>query len=467
MEINQTLNLNLGLPLTPQKIRLMKKIGKILSWIFSFMEHYIFKFWDVLPLRLRQKMTMLGWNIYLPLHRLLLGRRTAIHPDSSYEYHALSTMMWWSRFFPQTVQRIRFSLSQMNVWHPPEAYPPLTPTAILSGKSKTQRGGTTTKDYNDKGERLDENGEVYESWGIHALILDIVHDMSTNTKEEDGCEKGIVTGYFIQQDPKKASDKVLMWVYGGAFLGGDAKGNLPIAEKMGHYSNNMDVFIPDYRLLPEYEFHHALDDISLAYDYLLQIRHISPSNITLLGISSGGGLCTSMMQNIAKSHHYHDDDEDRQIVESSNLVNGEESKSELWKKNPKMPSGAVLVGPFVDYTEPEGSMKDYVAHDLIVNTAVLGLGLPYLDAQGNHEQRVAISPVYQSFVGLPPLCIVVSEHEAVYDQSILLANKARSEGVCVVLGVWKYMCHVFPLLCAFLPESRQSVDFMCDWIKNH
>eukprot|EP00957_Ditylum_brightwellii_P151717 11553179-Ditylum_brightwellii.AAC.1 len=59
------------------------------------------------------------------------------------------------------------------------------------------------------------------------LILDIVHDMS-KTNEEDGCEKGIVTGYFIQQDPKKASDKVLMWVYGGAFLSGDAKGDLPI-----------------------------------------------------------------------------------------------------------------------------------------------------------------------------------------------------------------------------------------------
>eukprot|EP00957_Ditylum_brightwellii_P097640 7436079-Ditylum_brightwellii.AAC.1 len=59
---------------------------------------------------------------------------------------------------------------------------------------------------NDKGERLDENGEVYQSWGNHALILDIVHDMS-KTKEEDGYKKGIVTGYFIQQDPKKESDK--------------------------------------------------------------------------------------------------------------------------------------------------------------------------------------------------------------------------------------------------------------------
>eukprot|EP00957_Ditylum_brightwellii_P057127 4329237-Ditylum_brightwellii.AAC.1 len=79
----------------------------------------------------------------------------------------------------------------MNVWYPPEACPPLTPTVIISGKRPRQRGGKTM---NDKGERLDDNGE-----------------------EEAGCAKGIITGFFIQQDPKKASDKVLMWVYGGFF----------------------------------------------------------------------------------------------------------------------------------------------------------------------------------------------------------------------------------------------------------
>eukprot|EP00957_Ditylum_brightwellii_P094960 7231504-Ditylum_brightwellii.AAC.1 len=71
----------------------------------------------------------------------------------------------------------------MNVWHPPEACPPLTPTAIIFGKRQRQRGGTTM---NDNGERLDENGEV--------LSLGILFNKI-----------------------KKASDKILMWVYGGAF----------------------------------------------------------------------------------------------------------------------------------------------------------------------------------------------------------------------------------------------------------
>lgn len=92
-------------------------------------------------------------------------------------------------------------------------------------------------------------------------------------------------------------------------------------------------------------------------------------------------------------------------------------------------------------------------------------GIPFLEqVLGCHENRVIASPVYGSFEGLPPLCIVTSEHEAVYDQTMLLANRASEQGVDVTVGAWKYMCHVFPLLCPFIPEGRESFDFMCEWI---
>lgn len=37
------------------------------------------------------------------------------------------------------------------------------------------------------------------------------------------------------------------------------------------------------------------------------------------------------------------------------------------KKTKLLPVGAVLMCPFVDYTEPKGSMLHYICHDLIVN----------------------------------------------------------------------------------------------------
>jgi hypothetical protein len=33
--------------------------------------------------------------------------------------------------------------------------------------------------------------------------------------------------------------------------------------------------------------------------------------------------------------------------------------------------------------------------------------------------------------------------------------------------MWKFMCHVFCFLASFVPEGQQSMDFVCDWIKNH
>jgi len=85
---------------------------------------------------------------------------------------------------------------------------------------------------------------------------------------------------------------------------------------------------------------------------------------------------------------------------------------------------------------------------------------------GDSNVRREESPVYRSFQELPPICIVVSEHECCYDQVVTLCNRARAEGVDVDIGVWKYMCHVFPVLSPFIPEGRQAIDFMCQWINS-
>ena len=77
-----------------------------------------------------------------------------------------------------------------------------------------------------------------------------------------------------------------------------------------------------------------------------------------------------------------------------------------------------------------------------------------------------------------------------YDQTMLLAHRAKEQGVDVIVGTWKYMCvlvsfgaetvqfnlnrsefryrcHVFTMLAPFLPEGRESFDFICGWIKEH
>jgi acetyl esterase/lipase len=225
---------------------------------------------------------------------------------------------------------------------------------------------------------------------------------------------------------------------------------LDIAEKIGQQCNYSDVFLPQYRLLPENKFVDALHDVVQAYEYLVTIRGVHPEDITLFGISSGGGLCVRLMQRIAEYRRIAAKDKDAKVNPLLEL----------------MPSGAVLMCPFVDYTIPPGSFREYTKHDLIVNDSVMEEGLPYFATQGDADFLRSNSPVYRPLDGLPPLCIVVSEHEACYDQIVLLCNNARAAGVEVDLGVWKYMCHVFSVL-TFIPEAQDSVDFMCEWIKEN
>ena len=125
---NRKLNLNLGLPLdltiytrresgdnimdvdafstTTSNTSFMTKILRppiqviiyLLDRILSYIESPLFQLWDnYIPLYIRQKITFLAWGIYLPLHKLFIGRRSGLHRDVSLEYHALTSVLWWGR----------------------------------------------------------------------------------------------------------------------------------------------------------------------------------------------------------------------------------------------------------------------------------------------------------------------------------------------------------------------------------
>jgi acetyl esterase/lipase len=190
--------------------------------------------------------------------------------------------------------------------------------------------------------------------GLRGHLIEVYHEMhkkhtptgTAGTTLLDSKEDMTVTGKYIQHSSRPSS-KVIFWIYGGAYLAGDSDGNLGIAEKMGLLCGQddgevRDVFIPNYRLVPENNLDDAVHDVTLAYEWLIHDRGIPPENVVLLGISSGGGLAVLLMQAFAESQRKNDND--------CNL----------------MPAGAVLVGPFVDYTTPKGSFSEYTKHDLIV-----------------------------------------------------------------------------------------------------
>jgi epsilon-lactone hydrolase len=418
-EINATeLNLNLGQVWLNRERNpnLVKVIRWLSQFLFSWWEHHLFRLWNRVPVAVRRKITFTAWKLYFPIHKWLLGRKTGIHPDVSLEYHALTTVMWGGRYFPVTVPRMRFGLSQLTASHP-------TPQSSLV-------------------EPIDEAAYVVSP--DDTLVPNI---------QKDHCR---VKGLYLHHRPShgEATEYTLFWLYGGAFLAGDAPGNTGPADEIGT-GCAMDVFLPTYRLAPEFNIDDLLWDVALAYRWLYLLRQKrgqDPSKILLFGCSSGAALCLRLMQFIAE------------------LKRGEELLPSyiagILKDVVTMPAGAVLASPYVDFQpkDPAGSFLQYSKHDLIVNEPVLEVGLPFLDTH-MCDRKVEHSPVHRSLAGLPPLCVVVSEHETVYDESIHLVNAARAAGVPVTIGLWKYMCHVWVFLGGFVPEGQQAMDFICEWYR--
>lgn len=152
---------------------------------------------------------------------------------------------------------MRFSLSQLSVWHPPSALPVSRPLkqAVISRCSS--RLSVTENSLNSVG-----NGGITDSSsngsthcevlrnvknqccdscfrrkclidGVSANVFHVYHDMNgiklKLSAREYSKDDGFVTGFYLQHGDRP-SDRVIFWLYGGAFLSGDSKGNINIGK---------------------------------------------------------------------------------------------------------------------------------------------------------------------------------------------------------------------------------------------
>ena len=62
---------------------------------------------------------------------------------------------------------------------------------------------------------------------------------------------------------------------------------------------------------------------------------------------------------------------------------------------------------------------------------------------------------------------LVRHLQALRDDSIRTAKRARSEGVDVHLDVVEFMPHIFPIFGSFLPEGAAATSRICDFITKH
>src|ERR1019366_1714136 len=116
-----------------------------------------------------------------------------------------------------------------------------------------------------------------------------------------------------------------------------------------------------------------------------------------------------------------------------------------------------------DLTLASESLK--TVHDPIISAKTMPVFRDHYLGKTDPRNPLA-SPVFGNYRGLPPLLIQVGEHEMLRDDSIRVAKRARADGVSVKLEVWPGMFHVFQSHEPLLPEAREAIDHMAEFMRS-
>ena len=249
---------------------------------------------------------------------------------------------------------------------------------------------------------------------------------------------GGVPGEWIERDgaaPIAASPRpTLMYVHGGGFVGCSPRTHRPITAAFA--LRGFRVFAPDYRLAPEHPFPAPLDDVAAAWS-ALRAQHDADSpaqRLVLAGESAGGNLALALMLTLRDAGQ-------------------------------RQPDAAALFSPATDLGGGSPSIEGNGDRDPMFHGPSLeNLGNAYLGALGDATNPL-ISPIHGDPGGLPPLLIHVAAEEALRDDGLRFAEKARASGVHVETTVWPVVPHAWQLL-AKVPEARRSIARASEFLKS-
>jgi monoterpene epsilon-lactone hydrolase len=229
-------------------------------------------------------------------------------------------------------------------------------------------------------------------------------------------------------------DKALLYFHGGGFRLGSVTSHRELIARIAQASA-CRVLAINYRLAPEYRFPVPLEDALASYGWMLD-QGLRAENIAFAGDSAGGNLVLTTMLG-------------------------------LRERGLPLPAAGVLMSPWTDLAATGESYVSRAAADPIHQRPMItALAKDYL-GEGGDLRDPLVSPLYADLTGLPPLLIQVGNRETVLSDSTLFADSARAAGVDVDLQVWDGMIHVFQMFGKELPEARQAVASIAEFLRQH
>ncbi|MGB6583954.1 MAG: alpha/beta hydrolase [Streptosporangiaceae bacterium] len=233
--------------------------------------------------------------------------------------------------------------------------------------------------------------------------------------------------------PGTTTDGVILYFHGGFFAIGSAAASVGLACDLARQAR-MQVVTVDYRLAPEHPYPAAPHDAMTAYRALLDGGQ-DVARLALAGESAGATLAVVTLAAIQRA-------------------------------GLPQPASAVLMSPWADLAGTGDSIKAKADVDPIITAEAVRIRAPdYLN--GTDACDPAVSPVYGSLVGLPPLLIQAGSHEILLDDAIRLTACAARDDVAVTLDVVPGVPHVFQAYAAILDEGEAALTRAGAFLREH
>ena len=240
---------------------------------------------------------------------------------------------------------------------------------------------------------------------------------------------GGVAGAWVETQGAPTNG-VLYFVHGGAFVLGSLPAYRTLVARIAQAAGRR-AFVVDYRLAPEHPFPAGFVDVTAAYRGLL--KEHAPEDIALCGDSAGGNMILALLHEIGAS-------------------------------DLPMPAKAGLMSPVSDLRGINPSLTENRRRDPLIPLRWAMRGVEaYLAGQSPDVPR--LSPVLGDFAGCCPVMFQVGESEVLRDDSLVMADRLRAQGVQVDLRLWPHVPHVWHLMSGRVPEADAGIAELGAFLK--
>ncbi|MFX1241009.1 MAG: alpha/beta hydrolase [Promethearchaeota archaeon] len=224
--------------------------------------------------------------------------------------------------------------------------------------------------------------------------------------------------------------RVMLYLHGGGYFSGSYISHRRFVSILCK-KLNLNAYSINYRLAPEDPYPAGLDDAFFTYKWLLEEKSIPAERIIIMGDSSGGGLTLALLHRIGT-------------------------------QNLPQPKAAICLSPWTDLTLTSETMMTKIEEDVFFNMENMKTSAKaYIHTES--PENPEISPIFADFNGFPPIFLQVGTREMLLNDSLIIAEKMKKQGVSVTLDVWEGMFHAFlifsaiPMIGKLTPEFRKAL----------